>query len=159
MPSGLLPGKPGSEGLLDGGAGFLPAPLPTIIVSLKTCGGGGAAARALPSARRRAGRVRARPPRAPGDANLDGLSDVLDAAAILAGGRYESGLPASWATGDFTYDGIVDILDASQAISAGLFDAGPYQPAARVAVPEQAAAWVAVVGAAVFRYRRRAEVV
>ena len=118
-------------------------------------------ARGLPSARRRAGRVRARPPRGPGDANLDGLFDVLDAAAILAGGRYESGLPASWATGDFTYDGIVDILDVSQAIGTGLFDAGPYQPAAMVAVPEPVAAWVAVavVGAAGFRCRRRAEVV
>ena len=100
-------------------------------------------------------------PAAPGDANLDGLFDVLDAAAILAGGGSESGLPASWATGDFTYDGIVDILDVSQAIGTGLFDAGPYQPAAMVAVPEPAAAWVAVavVGAAGFRCRRRAGVV
>ena len=118
-------------------------------------------ARGLPSARRRAGRVRARPPRVPGDANLDGLFDVLDVTAILAGGRYESGLPASWATGDFTYDGIVDILYVSQAIGTGVFDAGPYQPAAMVAVPEPVAAWVAVavVGAAGFRCRRRAEVV
>jgi autotransporter-associated beta strand protein len=63
---------------------------------------------------------------APGDSNIDGTVDILDAANFLAGGRFDSGLPASWNEGDFGYDGVVDILDAADFLSTGLFDAGPY---------------------------------
>jgi hypothetical protein len=63
---------------------------------------------------------------APGDTNLDGLVDILDAANFLSGGKFDSGTPASWNQGDFTYDGFVDILDAASFLSTGLFDAGPY---------------------------------
>jgi len=63
---------------------------------------------------------------APGDLNLDGVVDLLDAANLLAGGKYDTGLPADWSLGDATYDGIVDILDASEFMGTGLYDAGPY---------------------------------
>ncbi len=77
---------------------------------------------------------------APGDTNIDWQVDILDAANFLAGGRFDSGLPATWNEGDFTYDGIADILDAASFLSTGLFDAGGYNPpasaAAVAAVPE-----------------------
>ena len=63
---------------------------------------------------------------APGDLNLDGVVDLLDAANLLAGGKYDTGLPADWSLGDATYDGIVDILDASEFMGTGLYDSGPY---------------------------------
>jgi len=67
---------------------------------------------------------------APGDTNLDWSVDILDAANFLAGGKFDSGTPASWNEGDFGYDGVVDILDAADFLSTGLFDAGPYNPVA-----------------------------
>ena len=77
---------------------------------------------------------------APGDTNLDGIVDLLDAANLLAGGKYDTGLPADWSLGDATYDGIVDILDASEFMGTGLYDAGPYDVTAAAgpvaAVPE-----------------------
>gem|GEM_PF-3065770 len=77
---------------------------------------------------------------APGDLNLDGVVDLLDAANLLAGGKYDTGLPADWSLGDATYDGIVDILDASEFMGTGLYDAGPYDVAVAAgsvaAVPE-----------------------
>jgi fibronectin-binding autotransporter adhesin len=79
---------------------------------------------------------------APGDTNLDWTVDILDAANFLAGGKFDSGLPASWLEGDFGYDGFVDILDAADFLSTGLFDAGAYNPTASggiAAVPEPSA--------------------
>jgi len=77
---------------------------------------------------------------APGDLNLDGVVDLLDAANLLAGGKYDTGLPADWSLGDATYDGIVDILDASEFMGTGLYDSGPYDvvvaAGAVAAVPE-----------------------
>ena len=70
---------------------------------------------------------------APGDTNIDGTVDILDGANFLAGGKFDSGSPASWNEGDFGYDGVVDILDAADFLSTGLFDAGPYIPAAAAA--------------------------
>ena len=63
---------------------------------------------------------------AAGDTNLDWQVDIIDAANFLAGGKFDSGSPASWNEGDFTYDGVVDILDAASFLSNGLFDAGAY---------------------------------
>ena len=63
---------------------------------------------------------------APGDTNLDWSVDILDAANFLAGGRFDTGLPASWIEGDFNYDGVVDILDAADFLTTGLFNAGEY---------------------------------
>jgi fibronectin-binding autotransporter adhesin len=100
---------------------------------------------------------------APGDTNLDWTVDILDAANFLAGGKFDSGLPASWIEGDFGYDGVVDILDAAEFLSTGLFDAGPYNgssgAAAVTAVPEPTAlaalAVAAVVAGVATRRRRR----
>jgi hypothetical protein len=79
---------------------------------------------------------------APGDTNVDGTVDILDAANFAAGGKFDAGTAATWTQGDFTYDGVVDILDAADFMSTGLFDAGPYGPQAAaggvVAVPEPA---------------------
>ncbi len=89
---------------------------------------------------------------AAGDTNLDGLFDVLDAAAVAAAGQFDTGQGATWASGDFTYDGIVDILDISEAIGSGRFDSGGSVPAAAAAVPEPTVGWMAaaimVLGAA-----------
>ena len=91
---------------------------------------------------------------APGDTNLDGLLDVLDAANILAGGLFDSGSQAIWTQGDFNYDAVLDILDAADFLSTSLFDQGPYEAsaaAAVVAVPEPAAWPLLVVAAALVR--------
>jgi autotransporter-associated beta strand protein len=61
---------------------------------------------------------------APGDTNLDGLIDVLDAAALSSAARFND--TAVWSEGDFNYDGIYDDLDNALFVSTGLFDAGPY---------------------------------
>ena len=61
---------------------------------------------------------------APGDTNLDGLVDVLDAAALSSAARFND--TAVWSEGDFNYDGIYDDLDNALFVSTGLFDAGPY---------------------------------
>ena len=61
---------------------------------------------------------------AAGDTNLDWKVDIIDAANFLAGGRFDSGTPASWNQGDFTYDGTVDVLDAANFQASGLFKAG-----------------------------------
>lgn len=85
---------------------------------------------------------------APGDTNVDLQVDILDAANFLAGGKFDSGTPATWNQGDFGYDGVVDILDAADFLSTTLFDAGPYMtlPAAGAgaiaAVPEPSSAWL-----------------
>lgn len=88
---------------------------------------------------------------APGDTNLDWQVDILDAANFLAGGRFDSGLPASWNDGDFTYDGVTDILDAAGFLSTGLFDAGGYNPptptTAVAAVPEPSTGLIVVAAA------------
>jgi hypothetical protein len=62
-----------------------------------------------------------------GDANLDGLIDVLDVASILGAGRYNSGLLAGWTQGDFNEDRLVDVLDMADFLSAGMFNQGDYR--------------------------------
>jgi fibronectin-binding autotransporter adhesin len=104
---------------------------------------------------------------AAGDTNLDWQVDIIDAANFLAGGKFDSGAPATWNEGDFTYDGVVDILDAASFLSNGLFDAGSYNPppgqaGAIAAVPEPtawpllASAAIAAVGVCGTLRRRRA---
>jgi hypothetical protein len=75
---------------------------------------------------------------APGDTNLDQSVDILDIANVVAGGKFNSGVSATWGEGDFNYDNSVDILDIADFMSSGLFNAGPYNaPAANIAaVPE-----------------------
>ena len=100
---------------------------------------------------------------APGDTNLDWQVDILDAANFLAGGRFDSGLPATWNEGDFTYDGVADILDAASFLSTGLFDAGRYNPPAAAspsaggvaAVPEPSTGLIVAAAAFAAGYLRR----
>ena len=99
---------------------------------------------------------------APGDTNLDWQVDVLDAANVLASGKFNTGDPATWAEGDFNYDGVVDVLDAADFITTGLYNAGPYNPPAGAvgavaAVPEPSlpAAGLVAVGLAFTACRRR----
>jgi autotransporter-associated beta strand protein len=95
---------------------------------------------------------------APGDTNLDWSIDIMDIAAFLSAGKYESGLPGIWAEGDFNYDGFVDVLDATDFMSTGLFDAGGYNAPARsiAAVPEPAGSVVAGIAAAALGLTRLA---
>jgi hypothetical protein len=89
---------------------------------------------------------------APGDGNLDWKVDILDVASLLGGGRFDSGLLASWIEGDSNYDGIVDVLDIADFLTTGLFDAGSYNPpvpgssAPIATVPEPTGVGLAVIG-------------
>ena len=93
---------------------------------------------------------------APGDTNLDGVIDLLDAADMLSSKRYDSGVTATWAEGDFGGDGICDILDVADFLSGELYDAGPYVSASAFAaggglgavavVPEPAMKWQVLAG-------------
>ena len=89
---------------------------------------------------------------APGDTNLDWSIDILDAANILALGKFDTGTAASWLDEDFSYDGLVDILDVADFLATGLFNAGDYNPlsaAGMVAtVPEPTVGLVTAVIAA-----------
>jgi hypothetical protein len=89
-----------------------------------------------------------------GDTNLDWQVDVLDAANVLSGGKFNTGDPATWSEGDFNYDGVVDVLDAADFITSGLYNAGVYNPPAPAAlsgvaaVPEPAAGVLGAAGLA-----------
>ena len=97
---------------------------------------------------------------APGDTNIDGVVDILDAANFLAGGAFDAGRPASWYEGDFSYDGVVDILDAADFFSTGLYDMGSYLPRASglavAVVPEPATTLMAAIALALLACRRAA---
>jgi hypothetical protein len=77
---------------------------------------------------------------AAGDTNLDWSVDILDIANVLAGAKFNSGVPASWREGDFNDDGMCDMLDVAELISAGLYAANSYNrvdpSVGVVAVPE-----------------------
>jgi autotransporter-associated beta strand protein len=89
-----------------------------------------------------------------GDTNLDWQVDVLDAANILAGGKFNTGAPGTWSEGDFNYDGLVNVLDAADFLSTGLYDQGSYNPppdllvaaGSVAAVPEPSSIAIAVGG-------------
>jgi len=61
-----------------------------------------------------------------GDTNLDWTVDVLDAANLIASGKFNAGLTSAWEDGDFNHDGMVDVLDVADFVAAGLFNAGRY---------------------------------
>jgi hypothetical protein len=99
---------------------------------------------------------------AAGDMNLDGLIDVLDIAAFIATGAYDSGVLATWKEGDFNGDGLVDVLDAADLSGQGFFNAGPYAGIAAgaagqsrpiAAVPEPSFSIVVIAVAAFFGIR------
>jgi len=74
-----------------------------------------------------------------GDTNIDRAIDILDAANVLAFGRFDTGEPAIWAEGDFNYDGVGDILDAADTVATGLYDMGVYHPEAGAGLAQDAA--------------------
>ena len=76
---------------------------------------------------------------APGDGNLDGRIDIQDVAALIAAGKYDSGLAADWNEGDNNHDGVVDVTDLTEFLGAGLYNAGSYLPAAQSAAVSAAA--------------------
>ena len=69
---------------------------------------------------------------APGDTNLDGLLDVLDAVNIISADKFGRDTAAVWSEGDFNYDGIADVLDAALFMGTGLYDTTSYRSAARL---------------------------
>jgi autotransporter-associated beta strand protein len=83
-----------------------------------------------------------------GDTNLDWSVDVLDAANVLASGKFNAGDPATWVEGDFNYDGVVDVLDAADFITTGLYNQGGYNqsalPGTTVAAVPEPSAWLLV---------------
>ena len=102
--------------------------------------------------------------RQPGDANQDRKFDSLDIVEVLAAGKYDTGLPATWAEGDwngaprpgFTTgppigDGFFDSSDIIAALGANLFEAGPYAASslsageAISAVPEPSGLFLAMM--------------
>lgn len=92
---------------------------------------------------------------APGDTNIDGVIDILDAANLFSANLYETGRIGPWSAGDFNYDGNIDILDLSEFVSTGLFDTGSYlvsvtAPVGVVPVPEPVVAGGLAVAAAMF---------
>ena len=72
---------------------------------------------------------------APGDTNLDGVVDLIDAANILSGAKFDTNQASSWIQGDFNYDGLVDLLDIAAFNATNLYDAGPYNSPTALAAP------------------------
>jgi len=103
---------------------------------------------------------------APGDTNLDGCLDILDASNFFTGALFNTGRAGRWSEGDFNYDRVVDMLDVVEFMTNGLFDNGSYLlPATAsggaIAVPEPASVgWLSAAAAAWWiGYRpRRSEV-
>jgi len=96
---------------------------------------------------------------APGDTNLDGQIDILDAANFLVGGKFDTGIGAIWSEGDFNYDQVVDILDAADFFSTELFNQEPFlplpAPGAVAVVPEPTGLPLLALGACVAVALRR----
>jgi hypothetical protein len=148
----ILAGRTGTAGLWSGTTGITSSVAAAATASPRAVGwidqGGGALSVAFA---------------APGDTNIDGQCDILDAANLLSAGKYGSGEPANWSQGDFTYDGVVDILDVGDFLATGLYNTGPYLPtvtgaAPLAVVPEPGSAMLAglagIAGAACLRRRR-----
>jgi hypothetical protein len=61
-----------------------------------------------------------------GDLNLDGLVDVVDIAALVSSGAYDTGAEADWSSGDGNHDGVVDVLDIAEILQGTAYDRGAY---------------------------------
>ena len=110
----------------------------------------------------------------PGDANQDREFNAADIILALAGNKYESGKPATWAEGDwngapdptFTKspppgDGLFNSNDIIIALGTGLYEAGPYaatiheQKADFPTVPEPSTLAIAIPSVVLFSLGRR----
>ena len=83
----------------------------------------------------------------PGDANRDGVVNVLDLAALAT--NYDTLSGATWAKGDFNADGAVNVLDL------GVLATNYNWPAAGSPVPEPATAGLLTLALAATLRRRR----
>jgi len=101
---------------------------------------------------------------APGDTNLDGTVDILDAADFMLGATSGAARAGRWSSGDFNYDGSVDVLDIGEFVSTGLFDTGAYLGSASIpasapgpvsAVPEPTAPIMVLVAVAAWLPKKR----
>jgi len=94
---------------------------------------------------------------ATGDTNFDAFVDLIDTGNVLAAGRYDTGVLATWSEGDFNADRVVDILDITDLLAADLYDQGDYRPlvaglgqlGAVAAVPEPSTSLLASAALAV----------
>jgi hypothetical protein len=57
-----------------------------------------------------------------GDTNLDGLVNTDDIINVLAAGKLDQDLPATWFEGDFTFDGRATTDDIIQLLAGGMLD-------------------------------------
>ena len=58
-----------------------------------------------------------------GDSNEDGLFNQLDIVAVLSGGKYNTGQPATWTQGDWNGDGLFNQVDIVTALQSGSYAA------------------------------------
>jgi hypothetical protein len=77
-----------------------------------------------------------------GDANGDGVFNFSDIEQVVAGGKFETGEPATWALGDWNKDGLFTFEDVLQALATGEYEdssAGLLAAMSGAAVSEQPA--------------------
>jgi alpha-amylase len=92
-----------------------------------------------------------------GDTNLDGVVNAADVQQIIADGKYNTGLPATWAQGDFNGDGIADFGDIVKLLGGGGYTNAPAAAALEAefaAIPEPSFAGVLLLAVAAMRCRR-----
>jgi hypothetical protein len=63
---------------------------------------------------------------AAGDANGDRSFNFDDIFQVLAAGRYETGITATWGTGDWNRSTLFDFDDIFEALVTGNYETGPY---------------------------------
>ena len=93
----------------------------------------------------------------PGDADRDGVVNVLDLATLANNDGTTSG--ATWARADFNGDGAVDVHDLAALANTYNFgtgtDAGSLPPTAGVELPEPVSAVMLLLGLPLLLIRRR----
>ncbi|MCA9264879.1 MAG: lamin tail domain-containing protein, partial [Planctomycetales bacterium] len=71
--------------------------------------------------------------RAPGDVNENRSFDTFDIDRVLALGKYETGMAATFEQGDWNEDGLFTFDDIVEAFSTNTFGSGPYAAASAAA--------------------------
>ena len=88
-----------------------------------------------------------------GDADLSGEFNSGDLVIMFAGGKYESGEAATWATGDFNGDGLFTTSDLVAALSDGGYEASVRTAVS--AVPEPSSIMLLGIGVLALARRRQ----